>query len=755
MINSVKITIVKEFLTLSSAYSFNLCDKLYCLFTENMKHFFCVLFTLLFIVETYAQSVKIDGVRYYKDDGETVACELVDKNRIICSILPQVKIKGKLYPVTKIGYSFCPFYIDEPKVEEIYLPNSIKHIGPNGFRNCKKLKRIELSDSIEALERTFWGLENLEYVKLPIFLKEIGIGSFCGCKKLKKIKLPDSLQTIGELAFNDCTGLEDILIGNNVISIGESAFAYCTNLKKIIIPNSVKRIGMKAFEGCTALVDITMPDISELNYGYGSTPFDGCINLTHVRGTKIDYPSYLMKETLYDYPTNAPFLKEIPQIKSSFTYFAQERIMKEIEKWQKKKEYETTEQWQSRVTEVNRTEKVRELTESMKSEYIKENITYTFPPEPEGNKTIKFYLDENEKAIFELLSCDIGNYDTDYGVFQITDGTYGTFFASVPQAEAQNFKENFDDVKITPTFGIKDDHIGVVAATFTLGDKTYHSPENFGNLGADKDIAINLPPLQINLNVEDAQPTTPQVKIDNAVDVQIPLAATTNDKTFAVIIGNENYTQVTKVPYANNDAKVFAEYCQKTLGLPEKNIKVYTDATFGTILEAMNNIAAIAKAYKGNLNVIFYYAGHGVPNESTGDAYLLPVDASGRQTEACYPLDRLYGELGNLQAHNVVAFIDACFSGSERGNGMLASARGVAIKAKDAQARGNMVVFTAATGDQTAYPYFPPEKTPRNKRRGHSRGNKQLCKRTSDTPVCCSKQQKPNANRHPVCDYGR
>ena len=36
---------------------------------------------------------------------------------------------------------------------------------------------------------------------------------------------------------------------------------------------------------------------------------------------------------------------------------------------------------------------------------------------------------------------------------------------------------------------------------------------------------------------------------------------------------------------------------------------------------------------------------------------------------------------------------------------MLASARGVALKAKNGVPQGNMVVFSAATGDQTAYPY--------------------------------------------------
>ena len=36
---------------------------------------------------------------------------------------------------------------------------------------------------------------------------------------------------------------------------------------------------------------------------------------------------------------------------------------------------------------------------------------------------------------------------------------------------------------------------------------------------------------------------------------------------------------------------------------------------------------------------------------------------------------------------------------------MLASARGVALKAKADRPQGNMVVFSAASGDETAFPY--------------------------------------------------
>ncbi len=50
-------------------------------------------------------------------------------------------------------------------------------------------------------------------------------------------------------------------------------------------------------------------------------------------------------------------------------------------------------------------------------------------------------------------------------------------------------------------------------------------------------------------------------------------------------------------------------------------------------------------------------------------------------------------------------FLDACVSGAKREGDMLASARGVAIKVKETQPKGNMVVFSAAQNDETAYPY--------------------------------------------------
>ena len=127
------------------------------------------------------------------------------------------------------------------------------------------------------------------------------------------------------------------------------------------------------------------------------------------------------------------------------------------------------------------------------------------------------------------------------------------------------------------------------------------------------------------------------------------------------------------------------------------------------MLSAINDIKNIAKAYKGDINVIFYYAGHGIPNEQSHDAYLLPIDGDGKMTDACYSLSRLYQELESMNARQVIVFMDACFSGSKRGEGMLALARGVAIKVKEEPLKGNTIVFSAASGDETAYPYQEQE----------------------------------------------
>lgn len=222
--------------------------------------------------------------------------------------------------------------------------------------------------------------------------------------------------------------------------------------------------------------------------------------------------------------------------------------------------------------------------------------------------------------------------------------------------------------------------------------------------------ANNVPSVSQQANVvlsqTNNQPNVQVEKPKSDVDIEIPIIKKSlGEKTFVVIIANENYQEVAKVPYTINDGEIFAEYCKKTLGIPETNISLVKDATANNMKREVRWLTQILQQYNGEAKAIVYYAGHGIPDESTKDAYLLPVDGYGDDPSTGYSLNELYKTLNEVPSKSTLVFLDACFSGANRDGSMLASARGVAIKAKPTAPIGNMVVFSAAQGDETAYPY--------------------------------------------------
>lgn len=154
---------------------------------------------------------------------------------------------------------------------------------------------------------------------------------------------------------------------------------------------------------------------------------------------------------------------------------------------------------------------------------------------------------------------------------------------------------------------------------------------------------------QAPINIEKTQsinkPVVRQIKAD--VDLNIPLGSLKRENTFALIIANENYQEEEIVPNALNDGAVFAEYCEKTLGIPSNNIKYVADATLNVIRRQVNWLCQVMDAYQGQANIIFYYAGHGIPDESNMSSYILPVDGYGTDVSSGYGLDKLYSELSS------------------------------------------------------------------------------------------------------------
>ena len=192
----------------------------------------------------------------------------------------------------------------------------------------------------------------------------------------------------------------------------------------------------------------------------------------------------------------------------------------------------------------------------------------------------------------------------------------------------------------------------------------------------------------------------------SSVDTKIAVNDAKDENTFVVIISNEDYKHEESVPFAKNDGEVFKIYCQKTLGIPESNISFVPNATLNEMSYELDHLAEVLNAYDGTARAIIYYTGHGMPDENSKEAYLLPVDGFSKSpATSALSTKVLYDKLGKMNSKSIMVFLDACFSGAKRDGKMLASSRGVAIKPNSNPVGSNTVVFSAAQGNETAYPY--------------------------------------------------
>lgn len=192
--------------------------------------------------------------------------------------------------------------------------------------------------------------------------------------------------------------------------------------------------------------------------------------------------------------------------------------------------------------------------------------------------------------------------------------------------------------------------------------------------------------------------------LGKGVDTDIPQTTKSDENLFAFIFANENYTHLNGADFAINDGKVFAEYCKKTIGVPEKNVRYFEDATYGNIVSAMKKMKDIAEVYEGEAKIIFYFAGLGATDNQTKERYLLPSDASlATLGSTGYQVSELQKTLNGMNTAYTLAILDAPFSNTDRNGKMLAEARGVQIAPKQLTAQGKTIICMSSMDDETAY----------------------------------------------------
>lgn len=379
---------------------------------------------------------------------------------------------------------------------------------------------------------------------------------------------------------------------------------------------------------------------------------------------------------------------------ATFTTFAQNYVENVINDWQKKGEFEKTEDYHKRVNVSSRQAKVLQLTTEAKDAFI----------------AIR------SKSLASDKLKIIGNYDPDNETFRIsTLYAKDDLLVHVPSESAQAFKSSFATCKSYPQFFIENDDISLSGYTFVVDGKTYSYNSKNELIYQVPEVEYSFDAIQIDKSSANMVgggkkqkfSTTQFITKSSDVDVNIPVTTTEQKNTFAVIIANENYDNEQNVPFAYHDGTIFQEYCLKTLGIPKQNIRFGSDLTSNQMRNHVNWMRETAQAFGGNARFIVYYVGHGMPDDKTKDAYLLPSDGNALDPTTGYRLADLYATLGDMPAENVLVLLDACFSGAQRNGSMMQKgARGVVLAAKQNRPTGNVVVMSAASSKETAWPYL-------------------------------------------------
>jgi hypothetical protein len=170
--------------------------------------------------------------------------------------------------------------------------------------------------------------------------------------------------------------------------------------------------------------------------------------------------------------------------------------------------------------------------------------------------------------------------------------------------------------------------------------------------------------------------------------------------SFAIIMGVEKYPDLPTADFAERDANSMRKHL-KAMGVPDRNIVLLVGERASKAGLAKNLEMWLPKVVNEESTVYFFYSGHGAPDISSKQSYLVPIDGDPKYLETTgYPVGRLYNKLAQLKAKRIIVALDACFSGAGGRSVIPKGTRPLVLNSKAKPIEGRMIVFSASGADE-------------------------------------------------------
>ncbi len=262
-----------------------------------------------------------------------------------CTVLSSVSLPDSVEEIGRLAFENCSalesIYIPDSTVEvgeyafygcssvkTAYIGHNVQVIGEYAFGKCSALESVEIMCAMPTIsDGMFYGCSSLKgLTNLPEGIKTIGKNAFKDCSNFAEIIIPATVIEIGDSAF-DATVIKTIDIPVGVETIGEGAFTNCAELTAInvaaknrnyasvdgvlydsgiknliccpagkagnvVVSEGTQTIGSDAFIGCT---DIEIVEIPDSVNSIAPNAFNGCSDTLTIKANCDSYAAEYAK----------------------------------------------------------------------------------------------------------------------------------------------------------------------------------------------------------------------------------------------------------------------------------------------------------------------------------------------------------------------------------------------------------------------------------------------------------------------------
>ena len=155
--------------------------------------------------------------------------------------IEELSIPNNIIEIGEYAFADCSSLV------HIDLSNMRAKPANGMFKGTTALRTIDFGN-INLLPDGFLYQSGLEELTIPDSIKHIGIGALRECENLKTLTIEYGITSIDDMGIYRNTNLVNLTLPNSLKTIGDEAIAFNTSLIDVKIPSNVTSIGENAFK---------------------------------------------------------------------------------------------------------------------------------------------------------------------------------------------------------------------------------------------------------------------------------------------------------------------------------------------------------------------------------------------------------------------------------------------------------------------------------------------------------------------------